>query len=135
MCTPFQEKLITQFSNVYVYYGYETMTGEPLPTKEEYDMVFQRCVEEHRDLLMDMVRDQRDEILKNTDACLLLDYPITDEERARVIEYRQKLRDITKGELPKFSRVDYVLEFDLSEEALLAPVPVDTPAEVAPSVD
>lgn len=98
-------------------------------------MVFQECVEEYRELLMDMVREQRDEIFKKTDMCLLPDYPITDEERARVIEYRQKLRDITKGELPKFSRVDYVLEFDLSEEALLAPVPVDTPAEVAPSVD
>lgn len=99
-------------------------------TREEYDMVFQECVEEHKELLMDMVREQRKEILKNTDMFLLPDYPITSEKKARMIEYRQKLRDITKGELPKFSRVDYVLEFDLSEEALLAPDHVDTPEEV-----
>ena len=57
----------------------------------------------------------RDEILKKTDMCMPPDYPITAERKVEVIAYRQRLRDITKGELPRFSRCDYILEFDLSE--------------------
>jgi hypothetical protein len=69
---------------------------------------------------------------------VLPDYPITDVERAKVIGYRQKLRDITKGELPPFSRIDYVMEFHLGEGE---PPPIvkdesfDKPIKVDPSVD
>lgn len=136
MTTPFQDVLKSYYPSIY--YGYETINPWERPTREEYQEVFQRCVEEHKDLLMDMVREQRREILKNTDMYLLPDYPITDEERARVIEYRQKLRDITKGELPPFTRIDYVLEFHLGEgEAppLAVSEIVDKPVKVVPVVD
>lgn len=129
MTTPFEDVLKSHYPTIC--YGYETIYEEVRPTREEYDIIFQQCVEEHKELLMDMVREQRKEILARTDVCLLPDYPITNEERARVIEYRQKLRDITKGELPKMTRVDYVLEFDLSRESVLA----DTPAVIEQSAD
>jgi hypothetical protein len=105
-----------------IYYGYETIFEEEKEqlTREKYDIIFRECVKEHKDLLMDMVRQQRNEVLKDTDRFVLPDYPITDEERAKVIEYRQKLRDITNGDLPEFSRCDYVLEFDLTRESVLA---------------
>ena len=118
MCSPFQMILKSRISPS-IYYGYETIFDEEI-SREEYDMIFQECVEEHKDLLMDMVRQQRNEVLNQTDRFVLPDYPITDEERAKVIEYRGKLRDITNGDLPKFSRCDYVLEFDLTRESVLA---------------
>lgn len=118
LITPFQHVLQTHYPSIY--YGYETIFEEERPTREEYDEVFQKCVDENKEMLMDILRQQRNEIIKNTDYLLFPDYPITDERKAQVIEYRQKLRDITKGELPKFSKVEYVLEFDLAEESVLA---------------
>lgn len=130
MTTPFQQVLQSHYPGIY--YGYETIQDkittkkeydedlqkyvvvEHIITREEYEEVFQRCVVEHRELLVDMLRQQRNKVLAETDYCMLPDYPITDERKAEVIAYRQRLRDITEGELPRFSRCDYVLEFDLS---------------------
>lgn len=116
MCTLFQIKLQKHYRSIY--YGYETIHENERPTREEYDAVFLKCVKENKDTLMDIVRDQRNKILKDTDFYFISDYPITPEKKAELATYRQKLRDITKGELPAFTRVDYVLEFDLNMERL-----------------
>lgn len=118
MCTPFQLILKSHYPSIY--YGYETIHENVRPTRAEYNSVFASVKEAHRDLLVDMLRQQRNQKVTETDYLVLPDYPITDERRTQVMEYRQKLRDITKGELPRFSRVDYVLEFDLSEEGLMS---------------
>lgn len=43
------------------------------------------------------VRFTRNSYLTKTDKFLISDYPMTEEDKALVIEYRQKLRDITVG--------------------------------------
>ena len=40
------------------------------------------------------IRGQRDAKLQETDVYLLSDYPISEAEKAQVIEYRQQLRDL-----------------------------------------
>lgn len=40
------------------------------------------------------IRARRDQLLRNTDYTQLLDYPVTDAQRAEVAAYRKALRDI-----------------------------------------
>lgn len=51
----------------------------PAPTKEE---------------LAQSVRSQRDALIAETDYLILPDYPLSEEDRAFVIRYRQALRDV-----------------------------------------
>ena len=51
----------------------------PAPTKEE---------------LAQSVRSQRDALIAETDYLILPDYPLSEEDRAIVIRYRQALRDV-----------------------------------------
>lgn len=43
------------------------------------------------------VRRTRDDLLALTDYLMMLDYPISDEDRQKVKEYRQSLRDVTNN--------------------------------------
>ena len=44
---------------------------------------------------LSIIRRKRDELLINTDLFMLVDYPISEELREELKQYRQKLRDIT----------------------------------------
>lgn len=44
------------------------------------------------------IREERNSLLLETDKYMTLDYPISEEDRTLVREYRQALRDITKQE-------------------------------------
>ena len=44
---------------------------------------------------LDLIRDKRNELLKQCDFYLMSDYPITTEVKNQWITYRQNLRDIT----------------------------------------
>ena len=44
------------------------------------------------------IREERNGLLAETDKYMTLDYPISEEDRVLVREYRQALRDITKQE-------------------------------------
>ena len=51
-----------------------------------------------QDMLCSDIRSQRNESLSETDKYMAIDYPISEEDRTLVREYRQALRDITKQE-------------------------------------
>ena len=51
-----------------------------------------------QDTLCSDIRSQRNELLSETDCFMHSDYPITDESRSAIKEYRQALRDITDQE-------------------------------------
>lgn len=44
------------------------------------------------------IRAERDELIQNSDKYMLVDFPITEEEREKWVAYRQYLRDYTKQE-------------------------------------
>ena len=44
-----------------------------------------------------MIRNQRNDLLKNTDKYLLPDYPITEDQIPIIKTYRQALRDISEN--------------------------------------
>jgi len=46
---------------------------------------------------IDIVRKERNAMLDATDKFMVSDYPISDEEKAAWLTYRQALRDITNG--------------------------------------
>lgn len=52
----------------------------------------------HDDFLASEIRVQRTSLLEDTDYLMQSDYPITEEQREQLREYRQALRDITKQE-------------------------------------
>ena len=47
--------------------------------------------------LQENIRNIRNLYLKNTDKYMLIDFPITEEERQKYIQYRQYLRDYTNN--------------------------------------
>ena len=47
-------------------------------------------------------RNLRNEILNQTDRYLLIDYPITEEQKIEVINYRKKLRDFINENKTKY---------------------------------
>ena len=47
-------------------------------------------------------RNMRNELLNQTDRYLLNDYPITEEQKIEVINYRQKLRDFINENKSKY---------------------------------
>ena len=44
-----------------------------------------------------LVKQERNALLADTDKYMLSDFPINDEEREKVVEYRKYLRDYTEG--------------------------------------
>lgn len=52
------------------------------------------------------IRKKRDDLLYATDKYTILDYPITEEDRKIILQYRQKLRDI-----PQQKNFPYNVEF------------------------
>lgn len=52
------------------------------------------------------IREKRDELLYATDKYTILDYPITEEDRKVILQYRQRLRDI-----PQQKDFPYNVEF------------------------
>jgi hypothetical protein len=62
-----------------------------------------------------LLRIQRDKLLKETDYLMNPDYPMTEEKKNKVKEYRQYLRDLPKTQKPKLldtGELDYN-SFDL----------------------
>jgi len=47
-----------------------------------------------QDIIIDMFRSQRDNLLTNSDRYMVIDYPITEEKRQEWKVYRQLLRDL-----------------------------------------
>lgn len=43
-----------------------------------------------------IIRQKRNYLLNKTDKYMISDYPLTKEQKAKVIEYRQMLRDLPK---------------------------------------
>ena len=60
-----------------------------MKTEEKFAHLFDRVICEDYD-----ARTIRNAILNETDKYLMSDYPITDEYRQKIIEYRRFLRDI-----------------------------------------
>ena len=59
-------------------------------------------VEQENSLLEHELRERRNQLLSETDKYMTIDYPISDEKRDKIKEYRQALRDITtKKEFPR----------------------------------
>ena len=72
----------------------------------EYDLQ-QKRINDGAMFYQQMIRNQRNDLLKNTDKYLLPDYPITEENILIIKQYRQQLRDIPENnfiipELPEF---------------------------------
>ena len=63
--------------------------GGSMKTEEKFAHLFDRVICEDYD-----ARTIRNAILQETDKYLMSDYPITDEYRQKIIEYRRFLRDI-----------------------------------------
>ena len=58
--------------------------------------------EQENSLLLHELRERRNQLLAETDKYMTLDYPISDEKRNKIKEYRQALRDIpTQSGFPK----------------------------------
>lgn len=62
-----------------------------MTTQEKYKELFHESICEDYD-----VRKIRDSILQDTDKFLLEDYPITEDDKKKIIEYRAFLRNISK---------------------------------------
>ena len=84
---------------------------EPLEPKQGYNVVWNGSAWEYQEIppaplppeptqeeKEEMVRDVRNGYLADTDFTQLADAPFTEEEKASYAEYRQYLRDYTKGE-------------------------------------
>lgn len=70
------------------------------------DLLYSRLENEYNqhqiDRLKNEIRLKRDSLLKETDYLMMSDYPISDVDKEKVKEYRQKLRDIpSQTEFPK----------------------------------
>jgi len=61
------------------------------------------------------LRNQRDQMLKETDKYLILDYPITPEKLILIKEYRQTLRD--------FMGLDEVVNYNFSSNPNIPEIP------------
>lgn len=56
----------------------------------------EQLAQERLDNLATQARSERDNLLKETDYCVMPDYPIDTTLKTKVEAYRQALRDITK---------------------------------------
>lgn len=67
---------------------------------EKYEEVYDSILENLRDksFVALKVLEMRNDLLKESDIYMLPDFPITEEEKQDIIEYRQKLRDLTNQE-------------------------------------
>ncbi len=58
--------------------------------------------EQELNVLKHEVREQRNKLLSDTDKYMTMDYPISENKKSKIKEYRQALRDITiQKEFPK----------------------------------
>lgn len=89
----------------------------PYPTQEEIDGVITELVS-LRSLYF--IRQKRNERLKETDACFIEDFPITQENKNIMLTYRQTLRDLPEtftDNIPVITRLR-------DAEAYIPPKPV-----------
>lgn len=61
-----------------------------------YDAWLQCAKDKAYNATSEKVRNERDELLAQTDKYVLVDYPISAEDKVRVVAYREALRDITE---------------------------------------
>ena len=76
-------------SEIYKYVISKIKSGEVeiLPTETDVDAYYAQ-----------QARELRNKLLSETDKYMTLDYPISEDDRKSIREYRQALRDITKQE-------------------------------------
>ena len=82
-------ELVKKFSQVE---GYREKRDEDLAWSVE--KIPEPTEEEKLENAKKEVRSRRDSLIRETDFLLMADYPISDEERKQVEDYRQKLRDL-----------------------------------------
>ena len=75
-----------------------TTDGNPLPTPE--DIAVLEVVRKRQEDAMAKLRSERDAMFPSTDKYVLMDYPIRDELRKKLIRYRQHLRDLPGMSFP-----------------------------------
>ncbi len=68
--------------------GYDNLTAEELTNVDETAMLELRRI--------------RDGLLKETDKYSVSDFPMSDEERTAITQYRQELRDLPSTQTPMF---------------------------------
>lgn len=78
--------------------GYKESINEDevLPALDNFYYLADKAKEKNNEILSAEIRHKRDILLKDTDKYVLPDFPISEEQKAKVLEYRQALRDITK---------------------------------------
>lgn len=69
-----------------------------LPALDSFYYLADKAKEKNNEILSWEIRGKRDRLLKGTDKYMTPDFPISEEQRTKVLEYRQSLRDITKQE-------------------------------------
>ena len=89
-------KILTKY-----YLNYSWCCGETYDSLEWYDTTLAKPTEEelllrYDDLLMDEMREKRNQLLKESDYTALPDYP----QRDKWLAYRQELRDLPSLWLP-----------------------------------
>lgn len=69
-----------------------------LPAINNLYYLADKAKEKNNEILSGEIRRKRDFLLKQTDKYMIPDFPISEEQIAKVLEYRHALRDITKQE-------------------------------------
>lgn len=80
--------------------GYTESVDEDkvLPALDGFYYLADKAKEKNNEILAENIRRKRNKLLKDSDKYMLADFPISEEQRTKVLEYRQALRDITKQE-------------------------------------
>lgn len=72
------------------------------PTEEQFNEAFNKCTQDHPEIPLFFLRQERDRRLQETDVYALPDYPHENEDvRQAWLDYRTSLRDITKTAEPQ----------------------------------
>lgn len=101
------EKEISQLGNeenkiTYVYDMYKIRANYRDNLSKEIEKNYEKWINfvkknEHDELALE-IRNKRDKLLNATDKFTIIDYPISENDKQKVLEYRQKLRDLPEQE-------------------------------------
>lgn len=70
----------------------------PKPTLEEIETAYERSASAYA---LKLLRDKRDKLLKETDIYMIPDFPISDNKKERLLQYRRALRDLPSLSNPR----------------------------------
>lgn len=68
----------------------------------------QKRVKDGEIFYKEMIRQERDELLKNTDKYMIPDYPISEDKLTIIKTYRQELRDIPTNNFIIPNKPDFI---------------------------